>query len=211
MASPEFSTHAISLGSELRGDNYLAHRLYTRQQGPLTVLVRRSSKPQKQIAIDLFDEGEFRFELKPGRQTGFLKDAQIARKRRKLAENYEAFEMAARFANVILSNPVSSESIDDSFELLTKGLDSWEAGMNSQATYLKCLYLYCRQEGYPVKEEWAARMPHADRSLTARVLNHPLRDLQSDSIELKNVFESLELYMEHHTHIRIDSKNPSAH
>ncbi len=206
MASPEFSTHALSLGSEPRGDNYLAHRLYTRHQGPLTVLVRRSSNPQKQIAIDLFDEGDFRFELKPGSHTGFLKDTQIARKRRKLAERYDAFEMAARFANVILSNPVSSESIDDTFELLTKGLDSWEDGMNAQAVYLKCLYLYCRQEGYPVKEEWAARMPQAERELTTRALNQPLRDLQSETIELKSVFESLEHYVEHHTHIRIDRK-----
>lgn len=207
MASPEFSTYAISLGSELRGDTYLAHRLYTRHQGPLTVLVRRSSKPGKQLAIDLFDEGEFRFELKPGSYNGFLKDAQITRQRRKLAERYEAFEMAARLANVMLSNPVSTESIDDSFELLTKGLDSWENGMNPRATYLKCLYLYCRQEGYPVKEEWAARMPESERTFITKVLNQPLKSLQSEAAELKEAIESLELYMEHHTHIRIHSKN----
>ena len=127
MASPEISTFAISLGSAPRGDRYLAHRLYTRQQGPLTALVRRSSKPERQFAIDLFDEGEFRIELKPGSFTGFLKEAQISRKRGKLALKYEAFEMAARLANVLLSNPVSSESIDDSLELLTRGLDSWAA------------------------------------------------------------------------------------
>lgn len=206
MASPEFSTHAISLGSQLRGDNYFAHRLYSKHQGPLTVLVRRSNKPDKQIAIDLFDEGEFRFELKPGSYAGFLKDAQITRKRRKLAERYEAFEMASRLANVMLSNPVSGESIDDSFELLTKGLDSWESGMNPQATYLKCLYLYCRQEGYPVKEEWAAQLPETERAVTINALNRPLRNMQVVASELKNAIQSLELYMEHHTHIRIDLK-----
>lgn len=206
MASPEISTFAISLGSEPRGDKYLAHRLYTQHQGPLTALVRRSTKPEKQIPIDLFDEGEFRIELKPGSYSGFLKDAQITRKRRKLAERYEAFEMAARLANVLLSNPVSGDSIDDSFDILTKGLDSWENGLNPQATYLKCLYLYCRQEGYPVKEEWAARMPEPERLSATRILNLPLKDLRPDKDELKNAIENLEIYMDHHTHIRIHSK-----
>ena len=205
MASPEISTFAISLGSEPRGDRYLAHRLYTQQQGPLTALVRRSSKPERQFAIDLFDEGEFRIELKPGSFTGFLKEAHISRKRGKLALKYEAFEMAARLANVLLSNPVSSESIDDSLELLTRGLDSWENGMNPKATYLKCLFLYCRQEGYPVNEEWVNRLPDPVRASTVKIINLPIKELPPKAADLGTI-ESLEHYVEHHTHIRVRNK-----
>lgn len=204
MATPEFSTQALSLGSEPRGDRFVAHQLYTRHQGPLTLLSRRSSKPDKRISIDLFDEGEVRFELKPGSHTGFLKETQIHRKRRKLSERYEAFEAASRLANIVLSNPVPDESIDDLFELLTKGLNSWENGMDPQATYLKCLYVYCRKEGCPVKEEWAARLPPVIRSLAAQVLNHPLQDLQVDAHDLKTLVANLEAYIQQHTHIRID-------
>ncbi len=204
MASPEHSLYALSLGSESRGDRFLAHRLYTQSQGPLNLLARRSSQPNRQIAIDLFDEGDFRFELKQGQSTGFLKEAQIVRKRTKLSRNYQAFEAASRFANIVLSNPVPDESIEPIFELLSKGLDSWESGMDPSATYLKCLYVYCRQEGYPVREEWAARLTREERGFVARVLNQPLRELRAEAVEVKNAIANLEHYILHHTHIRIE-------
>jgi len=204
MASPEISTQALSLGSEPRGDRFIAHRLYTRAQGPLVLLSRQSSKPDKRISVDLFDEGEFRFELKPGSHTGFLKEARVTRKRIGLSQRYQAFEAASRLANIVLANPVPDESIEDLFDLLTKGLDSWESGMNPQATYLKCLYVYCRKEGCPVKEEWAARLPPAARSFAAKILNQPLHHLESDSTAMRNVVDSLETYIQHHTHIRIE-------
>lgn len=203
MPAPEIVTRAISLGSEPRGDTYLAHKLLTLQQGSLTALVRRSTKPGKQPAIDLFDEGDFRIEIKPGSYSGFLKDAQITRERRKLAQRFEAFEAAARIANVILSNPAHNDNIDEVYELLTKGLDSWENGMDPHATYFKCLYVYCRHEGYPVKEEWAARMPKPDFRFVANILNQPLTEKIAEGTRLRNAIESLEFYVRHHTHIHL--------
>lgn len=203
MPTPEIATHAIALGHEPRGETYIAYRLLSSERGALTGLVRRSSKANAQPNIDLFDEGEFRIEIKPGSFSGFIKDAQIQRKRPLLARNYEAFEAAARLAKIILANPAHDENLIEIFELLNKGLDAWETRSNPHATYLKCLYLYCRQEGYPIKEEWAKRLPPAEKSFVAQALNRPLHELAPEAEPLKSAINSLEHYIRHHTHIRL--------
>lgn len=203
MPTPEIATHAIALGHEPRGETYVAYRLLSLERGTVTGLLRRSKKPNAQTNIDLFDEGEFRIELKPGSFSGFIKDAQIERKRPLLARNYEAFKAAARLANIIVSNPAHDENLIEIFNLLSKGLDAWETTSNPLATYLKCLYLYCRQEGYPVKEEWAQQLPSSEKSFIAQVLNRPLNEQGDETEPLKHAIDSLELYMIHHTHIRL--------
>lgn len=205
MPAPEIATHAIALGYEPRGDRFISYRILSSERGALNVLVRRSSKPGAQTAIDLFDEGEYRIELKPGSVSGFLKEAQIIRRRTELAKRYRAFEFAARFAKLILSNPTHNENLDGIFTLMAKGLDSWEQGKDPASIYLKCLYLYCRDEGYPVKEEWAAQMPTDERTSIARTLNQPPQETADDPDAVKGAIDSLERYLRDHTHIRLGS------
>lgn len=203
MPNPEVVTHAIALGHEPRGETYIAYRLLSQERGTVTGLVRRSSKPNKQPLIDLFDEGEFRIELKPGSLSGFIKDAQIVRKRSLLARNYQAFESAARFSKTILANPAHEENVGGIFNLLSKGLDAWETRSNPRATYFKCLYLYCRQEGYPVKEEWAQGLPPNEKTFILEVLNRPLHELSENAEPMTHAIGKLEHYIRHHTHIRL--------
>ncbi|MFL3659130.1 MAG: hypothetical protein ACJ07L_13905 [Opitutales bacterium] len=205
MPTPEIVTHAIALGHEPRGETYTAYRLLSIERGTVTGLIRRSKKPNAQLNIDLFDEGEFRIDLKPGSFSGFIKDAQIERKRTQLARNYDAFKAAARFANLIVSNPAYDENIIGIFELLNKGLNAWENNSNPHATYFKCLYLYCRQEGYPVKEEWAQRLPKKEKPFVAQVLNRPLEEQVEEAELLKRTIDSLEFYTRHRTHIRLET------
>lgn len=181
----------------------MSHTLLSVERGIVTVLARRSSKPGTQIALDLFDEGEFRLELKPGKGLGFLKDAHVVRKRRDLARRYAAFESAARFSQIVIANPAHEENLENTFRLLTKGLDSWENGRDPTATYLKCLYLYCRAEGYPVKEDWAGKLAADAHAVVARTLNQPLQDKGEDPEILGNAVDSLETYVERFTSIRL--------
>ena len=75
MPSPEFLTRGIILGSEPSGEKFVNHSLFTTDQGIVNLLARRSNKPGRRVAIDLFDEGEFRFE-KPDSRSAFLKETQ---------------------------------------------------------------------------------------------------------------------------------------
>jgi len=203
MRSPEFLARGIILGSSPSGEKFIAHTLLTNDQGIINLLARRTTKPGKQVPIDLFDEGDFRFERKPESRTGFLKEAQIIRKRDKIASSHRAFQAAARMARLIRANPVPIESQDQIYNLLKRGLQAWESQNNPEAALLKCLYLYCRYEGYPVKEEWAMRLPNAEYSQLAQILNQPLQASMSKSPGHETLISSLEEYLQRFTHIRL--------
>ena len=203
MPAPEIVTEAVVIGRENRGESFIAYRLMSLKAGLIWALLRRSKKPNAGIAVDLFDEGEFHLERKPGSATGFIKDAKITRRRTKLSRNYSAFLAASKFANLLASNPVHEENALLSMKLLHQGLSAWEDGASPSATYLKCLYLYCRQEGYPVKEEWAQCLPPEERSAVVRTLNRPLAELADNSDVLNPAIQSLETYIRRHTHIRL--------
>ena len=181
----------------------MTHALLTTNQGILNLLARRSNKPGKQVAIDLFDEGDFRFERKPESQSAFLKEVQILRKHDKIAHNYDAFKASARLARLIRANPIPIENQDQIYDLLKRGLEAWESGKDPDAALLKCLYLYCRYEGYPIKEEWAMRLPNEEYSRLAQILNQPLGTAQSRTSKNNDLISSLEQYLDRHTHIRI--------
>lgn len=202
MPSPEFFARGIILGSEPSGEKFVNHSLFTTDQGIVNLLARRSNKPGRQVAIDLFDEGEFRFERKPDSRSAFLKEAQILRKHAQIARSYRAFQAAARLARLIRANPIPIENQEQIYGLLTRGLEAWETNKDPDAALLKCLYLYCRYEGYPIKEEWAMRLPDDDYTRLAKVLNQPLESHQNDNDDL---IASLETYLERYTHIHLGS------
>ena len=89
--------------------------------------------------------------------------------------------------------------------MLRKGLDAWETRSTPLSTYLKCLYVYCRQEGYPVKEEWAECLPPLEKAFIVRILNSPLSELSEEEESLKQAIDSLEHYIRYHTHIRLEN------
>jgi recombinational DNA repair protein (RecF pathway) len=203
MPTPEVVTTGVVLSRENRGESFIAYRLISPELGLLTGMLRRSRKPNSNVAIDLFDEGEFRIEQKPGALSGFVKDAKVFRRRAKLSRNYANFVVASNFATLIASNPIHEENASFLVELLSKSLDAWENSSQPYAIQLKCLYLYCRQEGYPIKEDWAQRLPEAERSIVVRTLNQPLRENTENEDALKRAILSLETYLQHHTHIRL--------
>jgi len=203
MPSPEFLARGIILGSDASGEKFIAHTLLTNDQGIINLLARRSAKPGKQVAIDLFDEGDFCFERKPESRTGFLKEAHIIRRYGNIARSYAAFQAAARLARLIRANPVPIESQDQIYNLLKRGLQAWESQKDPEAALLKCFYLYCRYEGYPVKEEWAMRLPKPEYSQLAQILNQPLQPSMSKSPSHEALISSLEDYLERYTHIRL--------
>jgi len=202
MPSPEFLTRGIILGSEPRGEKFVNHSLLTTDQGIVNLLARRSKKPGRQVAIDLFDEGEFRFERKPDSRSAFLREAQILRKHAQIARSYKAFKAAARLARLIRANPIPIENQEQIYSLLTRGLVAWETNKDPDAALLKCLYLYCRYEGYPIKEEWAMKLPDDEYNRLAKILNQPLESHQHDNDDL---IASLETYLERYTHIHLGS------
>ena len=200
MPKPQLATSAIVLGKEPRGEAFIGYRLLCPENGYLLGLRRARSKLGTETLIDLFDEGDFVIEIKPGEHSGFIKDFTLARRRDALAGNYPALACASEFARILAANPAHPENAGALREILVKGLDAWESGLPPKSTLLKCLYLYCRDEGYPAKEEWGQRWAPDQRRAIAAVLGSPLDQIAKDEPFLNEAVASLQDYIRNSTH-----------
>ena len=69
--------------------------------------------------------------------------------------------------------------------------------------HLKSLYLFARDEGYPVKQEWLPSLAAADREVAASALNRPVGAQDADPADVARIRRSLEAYLGAHTEIII--------
>jgi hypothetical protein len=69
--------------------------------------------------------------------------------------------------------------------------------------YLKSLYLFARDEGYPVKQEWLPALGEDERVAAASVLNNPIGLQRSAPGQVAGIRDSLEAYLGANTEIII--------
>ena len=63
------------------------------------------------------------------------------------------------------------------------------------------LYLFARDEGYPVKQEWLPSLAAPDRAIAGAVLNRRLDEQASPAADVARIRASLEGYLESSTEI----------
>jgi hypothetical protein len=70
--------------------------------------------------------------------------------------------------------------------------------------YLKCLYRFARDEGYPVKEQWFPDLPAADREAVVILLNQPVAGQIAEPSLVAKLLHCLEDFLRGHTEILLD-------
>ncbi len=207
MASPLVSTQALVLQKESRGNSFSAARILSPTLGCLDALMRKSSKLDRISQVDMFDDGEFILEMKENSHSGFIKEYNLKRRRHDIAKNYNAFMAASKMAKLIVANPTHPENADDVHKLLKRSLDAWERGASPQATLFKCMYLYCKDEGYPIKEEWRMQLPKRLRDIVDYILVTPLDQIKVEESDLEKALQGIRQYMSRSTHLFIAEKH----
>ena len=112
---------------------------------------------------------------------------------------------ACRFARLLTVNPVHEDTCKVVADLLNRSLDAWERGDRADIVAVKCLFLFARTEGYPVREEWHRLLSNNDRNAATRLLNHRTSEVDLAPSKVGSIRRSLEHYLQYHTEIRIDS------
>ena len=203
MPKQSISCTGIVLRIEPRGENFRSVFILSPEVGSVHSLQRVSARKNPTQQIDLFDEGSFTLQTEGDPHSGFISDFDLKRKRQSLPHSYAAFRAASEFARILSLNAAHTENQEIIYSLARRGLDAWETGIEPQATLFKCLYLYCRDEGYPIKEDWIARLSQSSRKTVTSILNTPLAELRIEDDNIEEALRNLLAYFEHQTHIRV--------
>lgn len=205
MPAETLQTEGFALLKQPPGDNFQTYSVFSPAHGQLLVLQRvtRRANPA-QAPIDLFDEVSLLLETSNQGRTYFVREARLITRHTDIARRYDALRFASALAGLVARNPVHEESRRGVGNLLRTALAAFAASDRPDVVYLKSVYRFARDEGYPLKEEWFPTLPSSDRAELSTLLNRPLSD-QSAAPELVARYQRrLEEYLKGHTEIYVD-------
>ena len=163
----------------------------------------RKSAPTA-VALDLFDEAALVLESSNQGRTWFIREVRLLRRPEGIGRSYECLRLASALADLITRNPGPEDSRPAIAELLRSALPAFAAGLRPDIVYLKSLYRFARDEGYPLREHWFPTLPSADRTVVATLLNRPLAEQTATGEEVARLERRLAEYLRGHTEIIVD-------
>jgi hypothetical protein len=185
-------------------DAFQAFGLFSAEHGNLLAMQRVPRKASAtHVAPDLFDEVSAMLESSNQGRTWFVKEVRITTRRSGIGRSYDALRFASALASVVSRNPVHEESRGSVARMLGTALDALASGARPDAVHLKSLYLFARDEGYPVQQEWMPSLSPADLAVARAVLNRRLDAQDSAAADVARLRASLEAYLGASTEIII--------
>jgi len=198
-------TDAFVLSKRPPADTFQTFNVFSSEHGALLILQRLGKKSGgAAVALDLFDEASLLLESSNQGRTWFVKEMRLVTRHPDLGRSYETLVAASALASLVARNPVPEESRVAVASLLRTALAALAAGARPDIVYLKSLYCFARDEGYPLKQQWFPLLPAADRATVAPLLNRPLSDQTAPPAVVHALQRNLENYLRGHTDILLD-------
>ena len=204
MPGQQLQITAFILSKEPSGsDSFEQLTAFSGEHGVLHCLRRVAHGKTAPAQLDLFDEAELWLESSNQGRTWFIKEQRLIRRHDGIGRSYEALRAAAALAKLVGRNPVSDESRLPVSDLVRSSLAALAAGGRPDIAWLKTLYSFLRDEGYPVKQQWWPELPAADRDRAAELLNQPLAAQTADAATVTRITRRLEDWVHAETEIRL--------
>ncbi len=186
-------------------DAFQTLSVFSAEHGPLLALQRLSRKSSATaVTLDLFDEVALWLESSNQGRSWFIKEARLIARHAELGRSYETLERASTFAALIARNSVEPDARPAVAALLRTALAAFAAGARPDIVYFKSLYIFARDEGYPLKQQWFPTLPSDDRAQVAALLNRPLAQQTATVAMVARLQRRLEEYLRGHTEILIE-------
>ena len=206
MAGRTLTTDTLVLGKGLPAEAFQPYTIFSAEHGVVRILQRVSRKAASSTAqppLDLFDEVEIMMESSSQGKSWFTREARVLTRHSEIGRSYEALSLASSFASVVAANPVHEESRAAVYRLLQTAFEAFSSAGRPDIVYLKSLYRFARDEGYPLKQQWFPDLNDADRALASSVLNQPLAGQTATPADVARLRSRLETYLRGHTEIAL--------
>jgi recombinational DNA repair protein (RecF pathway) len=205
MPGRPLQTEAFVLTRKPPADRFQQLTVFSAHHGGLLCLRRLATKSAPTSAIlDLFDEAELWLESSNEGRTWFVKEARVLARHDAIGRSYDTLRLASAFAATIARNPVHEESRENVYSLLRQTFAAFGSTSRPDLVYLKALYCFARDEGYPVKQEWWQGLPVAARASASEMLNQPVAGQTVPPSAVATLIRQLEDYLRTHTEILME-------
>ena len=175
------------------------------EHGVLHCLRRVASKKiaPNSTPLDIFDEAELWLESSNQGRTWFIKEHRLVRRHAGIGRSYAALQCAAAVSSLVSRNPVSDESRPGIADLMRHTFSALETSDRPDIVWLKALFCFLRDEGYPVKQQWWPLLPATDQATAAHLLNQPIAAQTADADSVARITRHLTDWIAAETELRL--------
>lgn len=204
MPAQTLQTDGFVLLKRAPSDSFQSFTLFSAEHGSLLILQRIGKKATAgSVPLDLFDEVTLMLESSNQGQTWFVKEARLIARPVGIGRGYESLRFASVLSGLVARNQVEPESRERVATLLRTAFAAFAAGARPDVVYFKSLYVFARDEGYPLNQDWFPTLSAEDRAAVATLLNRPLAEQTATPALVTRLQAQLERYLSGHTDIII--------
>lgn len=204
------TAEGIVLNRQRTGENFLHLVFLSPETGIFHAGKRAGTTGSKSPQPDLFDEATLTFDP-PRKGTSslrFIREYRVVRRHERLGTDYATLALACRYARVLTDNPLPDTSAPHLHATLHRALTAWEAGRAPETVYFKALFLFARDEGFPVKEEWMDSLTSGDRGAVSEILRLPAQEIHAET-HTSRLIRLFEKYLHHEHEVRFAESAPA--
>ena len=185
-----FSTDcATVLNREFRGETSVYITAFAHDLGLMRMMKKCSAKKTSSLP-DLFDDIAIAGEMQSPTSLKFARDFDIIKRRNDIATNYDSFEQACKISLSVVKNGAHIENSARLSTQLRSALDAIANGASAEIVRLKFMYLLAKNEGYPVKEDFYARLSQPQKELFSLLIKLPALELKDYATRTSPILES---------------------
>ena len=197
------STEGYVLDRQETGESYRRYQILSSEHGLLLCLKRQAVKRAPRSQPDLFDLAALELEQPSRSKSWFIREYRLLKRHTSIGGNYEALRYASEFSRILVKNLEHIESFSGIYSLCARAFESWEAGVRPDVVFFKCLYVFTREEGYAVKQQWRVSLNPANEEAVTSILNQPVETQEYEPEKVEELIKYLKLWLAGYTDILV--------
>lgn len=185
------------LGRAVHGEKFWLITTLSAEEGASACLIRQSSKKTGTVVPDLFDEAEITLERPKAGSDGprFAREYALIARHTGISGDYAGLVYASRFATVLARNAFPPDARAAVFSVCRSAISAFSEKPRRDATYFKSLWMFARECGLPVREDWFESLTYEDRLCVSSVLRSPLDALDVPVRDVERVVGRMEYWL----------------
>lgn len=188
---------AYILSRAVHGEKFWLITALSAEEGAFSCMIRQATKKTGTIVPDLFDEAEMLLERAKSGAEGprFAKEYALLARHTGISGNYSGLVYASRFALVLARNAFPPDARDAVFRLCGNAISAFSEKARKDAVYFKSLWIFARECGLPVREDWFDSLAFDDKQCVSDVLKTPPDALAVPVPEVERMIARMEFWL----------------
>jgi hypothetical protein len=198
------SIDAFVLDRRPPSDAFQSLLVFSATHGALWVMHRVSRRTPASVTIDLFDEVSLILDSSNQGRSWFVREARLITRHEGIGRGYANLQHAAAIARLVARNAVTEEGREGTARLLRTAFGAFDTGVRPDVARFKATFVFARDEGHPLRQQWLPTLPAEDRALVTALINLPLADQTARPEAVTRLQRRLEEFLQGHTELSFD-------